>query len=164
MMHQAAKQTMTDASNILLSSHGTCGAQAAERMALELCHENTQLVHLLVVPEFWKHMMGDDWLNNGITRDRYARYLEAELGRELDEHIDRVREQAEARGIDYSSEIVIGEPDQCLRRYCDQGRFDLVVVGSPRPRGKPGLRSRMTSDKLLKSMDIPVMVAPYPDE
>lgn len=155
---------MNNANNILLSSHGTLGAQAAERMAFTVCHDHSKLVHLLVVPEFWKHMMGDDWLNNGITRDRYARYLETELGRELDQHIDRVREQAQARGIDYSSEIVIGEPDQCLSRYCKQDRFDLVIVGSPRPKGEPGLKSRMTTKKALKSVDIPLLVAPYPDE
>ncbi|MCW8955614.1 MAG: universal stress protein [Gammaproteobacteria bacterium] len=150
--------------NILLSSHGTYGAQAAERMALKLCNKNSYMLHLLVVPEFWKHMMGDDWLNNGITRDRYARYLESELGRELDEHIDRVRKQAQVIGMTYNSEIVVGEPDICLSEYCRHGNYDLVVVGSPRPKEKSGLRSRMTTDNTLKSITIPLLIAPYPDE
>lgn len=155
---------MNNANNILLSSHGTPGAQAAERMALDACNKNAHLMHLLVVPEFWRHMMGDDWLNNGITRDRYARYLESELGRELDQHIDRVRNQAQAIGMSYSNEIVIGEPDTCLSQCCNQGNYDLVVLGSPRPKGKPGLKSRMTTDQALKSINIPVLIAPYPDE
>ena len=150
--------------NIILFSHGTEGAQAAEKMALDVSNSHSRLLHLLVVPEFWKHMMGDDWLNNGITRDRYARYLESELGRELDQHIDRVRSQAEASGIDYRCEIIIDEPDRCLPRYCNQGHYDVAVVGSPRPRGKAGLNSRMTTDKALKSLTTPLLVAPYPDE
>lgn len=155
---------MIAAHNILLSSHGTDGAQAAERMALEACHTNSHLMHLLVVPDFWKHMMGDDWLNNGITRDRYARYLESELGRELDEHIERVRNQAQSIGMTYSSQIILGAPDSCLSEYCNQGNFDLVVVGSQRPKGKAGLKSRMTTDRALKSIKTPLLIAPYPDE
>ena len=155
---------MNNANNILLSSHGTPGAQAAERMALEVCNKNSQLMHLLVVPEFWKHMMGDDWLNNGITRDRYARYLEAELGQELDEHIERVSKQAKALGMNYSSQIVIGNPESCLSDQCNQGNYDLVIVGSPRPKGEKGLNSRMTTERALKSINVPLLIAPYPDE
>ena len=121
-------------------------------------------MHLLVVPDFWKHMMGDDWLNNGITRDRYARYLESELGRELDEHIERVRNQAQSIGMTYTSQIILGEPDSCLSECCNQGNFDLVVVGSQRPKGKAGLKSRMTTDRALKSIKTPLLIAPYPDE
>jgi len=155
---------MNNANNVLLSSHGTSGAQAAEKMALGMCNKNSHLVHLLVVPEFWRHMMGDDWLNNGVTRDRYARYLESELGRELDEHIERVRNQAQTIGMTYNSEIVIGNPDTCLSQHCDQGNYDLVVVGSPRPKGKAGLKSRMTTEQALKSIKTPLLIAPYPDE
>ncbi|MFW2374232.1 MAG: hypothetical protein ACN4GM_13990 [Gammaproteobacteria bacterium] len=133
-------------------------------MAFDVCHTNAHLMHLLVVPEFWKHMMGDDWLNNGITRDRYARYLETELGRELDEHIERVSNQAQSMGMSYSSQIIVGEPDSCLSECCNQGNFDLVVVGSQRPKGKAGLNSRMTTDRALKSIKTPLLIAPYPDE
>ncbi len=155
---------MPNTNNILLSSHGTCGAQAAEKMAFGICDENSHLVHLIVVPEFWRHMMGDDWLNNGITRDRYARYIEGELGQEIDHHIERVQAQAQEQGTSYSSEIVFGEPEECLSRYCNQGNFSLAIVGSPRPKGKPGLNSRMATEKALQSINIPLLVAPYPDE
>lgn len=155
---------MNQINNLLLSSHGTAGAMAAERMALELCNTNSRLFHLLVVPDFWQHMMGDDWLNNGITRDRYARYLERELGYELDQNIQRIRNQAEEIGADYTCEIRIGDPGSVLNDCCNQNNFDLIVVGSPRPKGIPGLKSRMTTDKTLKSITIPLLIAPYPDE
>jgi nucleotide-binding universal stress UspA family protein len=153
---------MMNAKNILLPSHGTEGAQAAERAALAMCTAESTLNHLLVVPDFWKGMMGDDWLNNGSSRDRYARYLESELGKEVDEHISRVKAQAEAKGIKYHCEIVLGSPEQCLTNACDETQYDLVVMGSPRPKGKPGLRSRMATDKISKQISIPVLKVPYP--
>lgn len=153
---------MNSSKNILLSSHGTEGAQAAERMALEMCTENASINHLVVVPDLWKDMMGDDWLNNGITRDRYGRYIESELGREIDQHIQRVQSQAETRGISYHCEIVVGKPDTCLTQACKDANYDLVVMGSPRPKGKPGLRSRMATEPLTKSLDTPLLIVPYP--
>jgi hypothetical protein len=39
----------------------------------------TTFVHCLVAPELWAGMQGDDWLNNTLTRDAFARYLESQL-------------------------------------------------------------------------------------
>ncbi len=54
---------MMTTNNILLASHGTEGAIAAEKMALSLCEKGARLHHLLVVPTLWEGMTGDDWLN-----------------------------------------------------------------------------------------------------
>ncbi len=154
---------MNSTHNVLLASHGTEGAIAAENAALDVCAEGAMLRHFIVVPDFWKGMTGDDWLNNGSTRDQFTRYLETELSAEIDTHRARVRGKAEARNLRYSSEIVLGEPDKCLLAACDQGNYDVVVMGSPRPKGKPGLRSRMATKLLNKKLCVPVMVVPYPD-
>jgi len=155
---------MNQAKNVLLASHGTEGALAAEEAAMELCSAGAILRHFIVVPDLWKGMTGDDWLNNGSTRDRFTSYLEAELGREIDEHLTRVRCKAEARNIHYSSEVVLGEPDKCLVEACSKTAYDVVIMGSPRPKGKSGLRSRMTTKLLAKELTTPLMVIPYPDE
>jgi nucleotide-binding universal stress UspA family protein len=151
--------------NILLASHGTDGAQAAEKMALQVCEKGARLHHLLVVPSFWKGMTGDDWLNNGSTRDTFRRYLEDQLSQEVDEHIERVSEQAKQNELTYTREVVVGEPEQCLLEACEKGRFDLVVMGSPRPKGKQGLRSTMSVQPLKSAKpDVKLLVVPYPDE
>jgi len=150
--------------NILLSSHGTEGAQAAERMAINLSSRQTTLHHLIVVPDLWKGMMGDDWLNNGISRDRYARYLESELGREVEEHCQRVQTQAEGKGVRYRKTVVLGKPNDCLLSNCCEADYDLVVMGSPRPRGKPGIRSRMATEPLARSLTVPLLIVPYPTD
>ena len=152
------------ANRILLASHGTDGARAAERTAVKICMSGAQLHHLIVVPTLWQGMTGDDWLNNGATRDIFRRYLESELGREVDEHCDRISKMAKDRGLDYHHEIVLGEPKECLLQTCMHEQFDLVIIGSPRPRGKTGLRSRIHVDALIRKLSIPLLVVPYPDE
>ncbi len=149
--------------NILLSSHGTEGAQAAERMAIELSSQQTTLHHLIVVPDLWKGMMGDDWLNNGVSRDRYARYLESELGREVEEHCERVQSRAEEKGIGYRKSVLLGKPNDCLLNSCRESDYDLVVMGSPRPKGKSGIRSRMLLEPLVRALPVPLLIVPYPN-
>ena len=155
---------MNSLNNILLASHGTEGAMAAEKMALILCNKGAKLHHLIVVPTLWEGITGDDWLNNGSTRDTFRRYLETELGREVDEHCERVSREAEKNELEYSKTIVFGEPDECLLDACKNDTYDLVIMGSPRPKGKKGIRSRMSLEPLAKLLSIPLMLVPYPNE
>lgn len=135
---------------------------AAEQMALSLCGKGAKLHHLLVVPTLWQGMTGDDWLNNGSTRDTFRRYLESELGREIDEHCNRVNNAADELELEYSKTIVLGEPDECLIDASKSDNYDLVIMGSPRPKGKKGIRSRMAVESLTKSLNIPLLIVPYP--
>lgn len=155
---------MQSMNNVLLASHGTDGAQAAEARAFEVCTKGAKLHHLIVVPTLWQGMTGDDWLNNGTTRDTFRRYLESELGREVDEHLERVSKAAEARELEYSSEIVVGEPDDCLIAASKKEQYDLVIMGSPRPKGKKGLRSRMATAPVTRDLSTPLLIVPYPND
>lgn len=134
----------------------------AEKIALSLCNTDTTLHHLLVVPTFWKDMTGDDWLTNGSTRNQFRRYLESELGKEVDEHCERISSQAKALSVTYTNELIVGEPEQCLLNACQKQNFKLVVMGSPRPKGKHGLRSRMSTGSLFRSLSVPLLIVPYP--
>lgn len=154
---------MNSIKNVLLASHGTDGAQAAEKIAMELCEKGGHILHLIVVPTLWEGMTGDDWLNNGKTRNTFRRYLENELSNECNDHIDRVKAAAKEHNLEYANKVIIGEPDKCLQEISADGSFDLVVMGSPRPKGVSGLRSRMRSKK-MERLTIPVYTAPYPDE
>ncbi len=148
--------------HILLASHGTLGAQAAEKLALELCQPDTVLHHLIVVPDLWGGMMGDDWLNNASTRDTYGQYVEAQIGREIDQHRAVLEQEIKSRGIRFQTKIVLGQPEQCLIEYAVESKADLVVIGSPRPPELSGLRSRMTLEKLARALSVPLLIAPYP--
>lgn len=155
---------MNSLKHVLLASHGTEGAIAAEQMALALCSKGAKLHHLIVVPTLWQGMTGDDWLNNGSTRDTFRRYLESELGQEVEEHCNRVKQAADQQELEYSNSIVVGEPDECLLDASNSASYEMVVMGSPRPKGKKGLRSRMKIEPLAKFLHIPLLVVPYPNE
>jgi nucleotide-binding universal stress UspA family protein len=148
---------------ILLASHGTPGAQAAERMALVLCAAGGDIVHLLVVPELWRGMMGDDWLNNASTRAAYGRHIEKQLQAEIDDHVARMRSAAAAGRVRYESRVVIGEPAQCLLGQARADVPDLIVIGSRRPKRLKGLRSRMRLESLTGNLPAPVMIVPHPE-
>jgi nucleotide-binding universal stress UspA family protein len=148
---------------VLLASHGTRGAQAAEAAALELCAAGATLAHLCVVPELWRGMMGDDWLNNAATRERYGKHIEAELSREIDQVRTRLQSAAHARDVEYEHRTVIGDPALCLVAYAADFNPEVVVIGAPRPAGVAGLRSRMKLETLVKSLKLPLLVAPYPE-
>ncbi|OGA40139.1 MAG: hypothetical protein A3G24_09755 [Betaproteobacteria bacterium RIFCSPLOWO2_12_FULL_62_13] len=156
------RRTMFEPQRILLASHGTPGACAAERAALALCGSGRALFHLVVVPDFWKGMMGDDWLNNVATRDAYCKHVEAQLGKEIEEQRQALEPQVTARGTRYQIAVVIGKPAECLLGFAAEVSPDLVVIGSPRPPGAPGVRSRMRLEQLLKTLAAPLLIVPYP--
>ena len=153
---------MSEFAHILLASHDTPGARAAEHAAFGLCGARGRLSHLIVVPDLWRGMMGDDWLNNAATRDVYGRYVENQLQREIQSHIDRIRPAALARGIAYEFKVMLGKPTECLLAYSREVAPALVVIGAPRPKGLPGLRSRMHTERLVVALSVPLLVIPYP--
>ncbi len=153
---------MIEFTHILIASHDTPGARAAERAAFGLCPAHGRLSHLIVVPDLWRGMMGDDWLNNASTRDAYGRYVENQLQREIQSHLDRVRPDALARGLTYESRVMLGKPTECLIAFSREVNPDLVVIGSPRPKSVLGLRSRLHPERLVGALAAPLLVVPYP--
>lgn len=155
-------KTLLKNRHILLASHDTQGARAAEKLAFTLCGPKTRLHHLIVVPDFWKGMMGDDWLNNAATREVYGNYVESQLEEEIRAHLRRMRKQAARRKIRYDFEVLQGNPTECLAVRVAKGPVDMVVLGSPRPRGKSGYRSGVDLTKLVRLVHKPILIAPHP--
>jgi hypothetical protein len=153
---------MMPANRILLASHNTRGARAAERFALKHAARGAMIDHLLVVPDFWKGMMGDDWLNNASTRKIYGDYVESELEKEIQRHVARLSRECERKALRYRLTVVLGKPTQAVLEQDSQNRYELVVIGAPRPRGEPGLRSRIYADKLAAGLRAPLVIAPRP--
>ena len=148
---------------ILLASHGTPGARAAEQSALSLCAREGTIWHLEVVPDFWKGMRGDDWLNNAVTQERFGDYVESQLEREIVEHAEALGREVLDLGLSYENLSVLGKPADCLLDAAARESFDLVVIGSPRPKGADGYRSRMKMETLVRGLRIPLLVVPHPD-
>ncbi len=146
---------------ILLASHGTPGGRAAERAALRLAADaGAEVVHLYVVPEFWRGMRGDDWLNNAATQETFGNYVEGELAREARQEVARLAEEAGSAGVSLCSRAMFGAPADCLLKAAREERPDMVVIGMPRPKGESGYRSRMKLETLVRGLDTRLLIVP----
>jgi len=153
--------------NILLASHGTLGARAAEKLTYDLCLKykssfEISLTHLYVIPEFWKNMLADDWLSNVSTHIQFENYLQNELKQEAEDNTKRIRFKLDSLKIDNQPIIKFGEPNKCLINTCLETNFDLVIIGSRRPKSMHGLSSIMNSEKLPQNIPAKLLQVPHP--
>ena len=148
--------------NVLLASHGTSGAMAAENTAFNICRKNYIVTHLIVVPEFWKGILGDDWLNNDCTRNHFCKYLEAELENEVNLSINRIRNKFNSLGVTNKNKILVGKPDKVLVQLCKEESFDVIIMGSLRPKIIKGLKSRMWTSYLTSNINTSLYITPHP--
>ncbi len=148
---------------IILASHGTTGARVAEDAALEFAlANNTAIIHLYVVPEFWRGMRGDDWLNNNITQERFGDYIEEELAKEAKIEIDRLQEKVHKAGVSLKTQAKFGKPADCLISLCEEQEKDsqAIFMGMPRPKGEQGYNSRMKLEPLVHSLKTQLIIVP----
>ena len=145
---------------ILLAHHGTAGAKLAENLAFDLAvPQQTLLVHLLVVPDLWDGMQGDDWLNNASTRDTFGRYVEDMLEMDAAEQVRALEARCTERKLAYKSIMRVGDPTECLVETAAQESATLVLVGPPRAKGVLGIRSGIKFDALARKLTVPLFVA-----
>ena len=147
---------------VLVASHGTDGARAAERAALARLKPGQHLCQLVIVPELWRSMSGDGWRINASTEHEFCDYLEGQIEREVRAEVERLARLAGSHGVVFSARSEHGTLEECLIAETLRVAYDLVVLGSPRPAGQPGLRSRMRLDRLVSRLAVPLMVIPHP--
>ncbi len=151
---------MQNIKTLLLAHHGTIGAALAETLALEIATPgHTRIVHLLVVPDLWKGMQGDDWLLSASTRDDFGDYVENMLEADAKKILRAVEERCKERGIEYKAVMLLGDPAEVLLKIAAEESATLVVIGPPRPKGETGLRSRMELEKLARGLQVPLLMA-----
>lgn len=145
---------------LLLAHHGTAGARRAEALAFSAATPGeTRIVQLLVVPDFWGGMQGDDWLNNAWTRDAFARHVEGQLAADARAEVAALAARCAGHGFACEALVRYGDPADCLIEAAREAGAELVVIGPPRPRGEPGYRSRMDLEKLVRGLSVPLLVA-----
>ena len=132
----------------------------AETLALDFAVPGqSRIVHLLVVPDLWSGMQGDDWLNNASTRDTFGSYLEGILEKDVRQQLIALEGRCAERGYAYKAVMRQGDPAECLLEIALQEQATLVVIGPPRPKGVTGIRSRMDMEKLARGLSVPLLMA-----
>lgn len=146
---------------ILLSTHGTSGARAAEDLATELASTfRASLCCLHVIHEDWQWMTGDDWLNTSASRNQFARHVESELEREAAIIMERVSKKASIRSISLTTIKKVGNPATVIPLVAKEMGADLIVVGSRQNRPDIGFKARIAWTDFLANCGVPVIVAP----
>ncbi len=55
-------------------------------------------------------MMGDDWLNNAVTQERFGNFVEGQLEDEVADVVQRVERKTTAKDAAFSHESKLGKP------------------------------------------------------
>ena len=148
---------------ILLASHGSRGAIAAEQAAIYACKHQDQIHHLYVVPSWWADMTGDDWLNNGVSRNRFRHYLENELSNDSQETISRIKRACANKHIEYSLSMIVGNSEKTLHQIASDCVYNHIFIGEMRPRHTSGLNDRMLTRKNRQTFQHVLNIIPHPD-
>ncbi len=155
--------------NILLCTHGSEGAQKAEKYVFEkVMQENPDisLTILTIIDKDWCVMTGDDWLNSSGTRNRFMNYVDEQLGREVSADWDRMRSTYPVP--DHVRFIkVVGDIEVTIAEVAEKIASDLIVVGgfNKKPfrltsvKMSPGLAATIKNDKLHPILPCPLLIA-----
>lgn len=148
--------------HILLCTHGTPGAQHAEKWVFEkllpLCR-GAKLSILTVINQDWSVMTGDDWLNSSATRNAFRRHIDDQLAEEIDadwRRIKRTYPQAQEAGF----KRIFGPVEQTFAEAAHKWNCDLIVVGPFQKKQGKGFKARVHNKVLHPLLHVPLMVAP----
>jgi nucleotide-binding universal stress UspA family protein len=155
--------------SILLCTHGTKGAQQAESLVFnDLVRKNPHLkvTVLTIIDQDWQSMTGDDWLNSSRTHATFLNHVEEQLGEEIREDWQRIRNQfPEAAQADFVSRV--GALEEAITGTARQLGCDLIVIGSHHESRRflnlqmeKGLRARLKNAKLHPLLPCPLLIAP----
>ena len=147
----------------LLASHGSRGAMAAEEAVMSACVSDDEIHHLYVIPSWWADMTGDDWLNNGVSRNRFRSHLENELLKESNETINRIKEKCRQKKIYYKLHLHVGSSELTLRNIASKNQYEKIFLGERRPKHVDGVNDKMLTRKNINLLKNNLTIVPHPD-
>ena len=145
--------------HILLATHGTPGAQKAEKLAAQWARQyGARITVLSIINEAWGDMTGDDWLNTSTTRNNFSSYVAGEIAREIGEVWSRIKKDSCGIEIEFISRS--GDLDTALTLAAKEVNADVVIMGAWQKKQAPGFKDRFQNKKLHPQIHCPVVVAP----
>jgi nucleotide-binding universal stress UspA family protein len=81
--------------------------------------------------------------------------------RERLDYLTRLRERAEAAGVQVQVDEQHGDPAELIALHADSRNVDIVVIGSNRRRGWQRLREGSVSERVLRRAAWPVLIVPW---
>ncbi len=155
--------------NVLLCTHGTAGAQKAEKYVFEkllVQNPETRLTVLTIIDKDWSVMTGDDWLNTSGTRNRFFDYVDEQLGHEIDEDWQRIKDTYTVPDSVRFMNIT-GNIEETMCEVATELNSDVIVIGCYQKKPfrltslkmSPGLAARISNEKLHHQLPCPLLTA-----
>jgi len=155
---------------ILLCTHGSAGAQKAESYVFDTMMvnmEEIELYILTIIDKDWSSMSSDDWLNTSTTRTQFKDYVQEQLGREIEEDWQRLR-QTYPVSENCKFMKVAGGIEETIAEVADTLKCDVIVLGpyNKKPRRltsvimEKGLADTISNKKLHPLIPCPLLIAP----
>jgi nucleotide-binding universal stress UspA family protein len=154
--------------HVLLCTHGTEGAQKAEAFVFKqlAADPDFKVSVLTVLDEDWRLMTGDDWLNSSKTHAAFLDHVEAQVGEEIAEEWQRIRDSYPA-----ASQAVFlqrtGSIAETITKVAGELECDVIAIGPYQKRKgllsthmEKGLRARMKNETFHPLLPCPLLIAP----
>lgn len=140
-------------SDVLVPTDGSEGAERAAPWAAEIASQHGATVHTCHVLDLAKE--GGVFSAGGVTEEDIQRFEE-----NRQEHLDRLAEVVrEAQpGLSVESAIVRDAPPSGIAEYVAEQDVDLVVMRSTGETSTVGQLVGSVTDKVLESVDVPVLI------
>jgi len=96
------------------------------------------------------------------SEQRLAPEARGKLERTASNYLDRVGKRLESKGIEVEKEVLYGNPAEEIAIYARHGGTDLIVMSSHGKGGPSRWAHGSVADKVLKSVETPVMIIRAP--
>lgn len=149
-----AKPESTSYDRILLPTDGSEPAEAAAPHAAVLADRFGATVHVVSAVDVQR---AGGLFDAGGVPEEYVENLEADAGRDVDAMVERL---ADYDDIPVETAVVRGTPHEALGDYASAEDVDLVVMGA---HGRSGVKRWVlgsVTDRLLRSVDVPLLLVP----
>ncbi len=155
---------------ILLCSHGSDGAQKAEKYVFNKLQKElpqAELILLTIIDKDWSTMSSDDWLNTSTTRTQFKDYVEEQLDREIEEDWQRIKDMHPSSAT-IKFMRVVGGIEETIAEVAAKLECDIVIIGGVNKKPSrlfslkmpKGLAATLSNEKLHPLLPCPIMVIP----
>lgn len=137
---------------ILIPTDGSDASMAAVEQGVEIAAQGDATVHFLHVVDIGTEM------SSSAVGD-IANELSDSLEEAANQALDSATERAQAADVDAERTILEGIPHEAIAEYSREQDVDCIVMGAS---GRSGLAERLlgsTTDRVVRSVDISVLVA-----
>ena len=154
--------------HILLCTHGTGGAQKAEKFVFEKMAgaPDLKVTLLTVLDEDWRGMTGDDWLNSSKTQATFLDHVEGQVSAEIKADWERIHQSyPEASKVEFIQKT--GMIAEAIAAVAKDLECDGIVIGAyQKTKGlfcrtdRKGLKDTLKNKNLHPLLPCPLIIIP----